>query len=275
MAKGNGGLEMNDQGQSKGDKRRNIILSMLKLQGKITIFEIIEKFNCSEATARRDLDLLEKQGNIIRSFGGAQLESISVHKEVPFHEKKQMLWLEKEAIAAKAASLVEEGDVVALTGGTTTFLIARALKLREHITVVTNAVNIAMELSESQGVQVVLTGGVMRRNSFELCGPLAETIVENLNINIMFMGIDGITAEQGLTTFSELEADIARLMMKRSGKTIAVFDHSKAGRSSLFSISALTMIQGCITNRLPNQELLDFLNQQQIPLYIAEAVLIN
>jgi DeoR family transcriptional regulator of aga operon len=260
---------MNVQDQSKGEKRRENILSLLKRQGKITIPEIIEKFACSEATARRDLDLLEKQGSIIRSLGGAQLESISPNKEVPFHEKRQMLWLEKEAIAAIAASLVEDGDVIALTGGTTTFLIARAIKHRKNITVVTNAVNIAMELSESEGIQVVLTGGVMRQNSYELCGPLAEKIVENLNISLMFMGIDGIAVEQGLTTFSELEADIARLMMKRSRKTIAVFDHTKAGRSSLFSIAPITMIQGCITNESPGQPLQDFLKLQQIPLYTA------
>ncbi|KZE80661.1 DeoR/GlpR family DNA-binding transcription regulator [Paenibacillus elgii] len=257
---------------SKGDRRREQIMNLLKRQGKITIQEIIDKFACSEATARRDLDLLEKQGGLIRSLGGAQLDtpSPSAGREVPFNEKKELLWLEKEAIAAKAASLVEEGDVIGLSGGTTTFLIARELKLRRGITVVTNAVNIAMELSESDGIQVVLTGGVMRRNSFELCGPLAEKIVDSVNIGVMFLGVDGVTVEQGLTTFSEQEADIARLMLKRSRRTVAVFDHTKVGRTSLFSIAPLTAVQGCITNQPTDEKLKRHLEEQGIALHLAE-----
>lgn len=261
---------MRERRKSKVEQRRDRILSMLKQHGKITIADIAERLDCSEGTARRDLAELEKQGGVIRSLGGAQLEGNAAGREIPFSEKKQMLWLEKEAIAARAALLVSEGDVVALTGGTTTFLIARALKFHRRITVVTNAVNIAMELSDSEEIQVVLTGGVMRRNTFELCGPLAATIIERLNINLMFMGVDGVTPGQGLTTFSELEADIARLMMKRSQKTVAVFDHSKTKRSSLFSIAPLTMIHGCITDRIPERELKRFLERHRIPLHVAE-----
>ncbi|WP_159881415.1 DeoR/GlpR family DNA-binding transcription regulator [Paenibacillus puerhi] len=263
---------MVDRAPSKGERRREQIMNLLKRQGRITIQEMIDKFDCSEATARRDLDVLERQGGIIRSLGGAQLESPAAAsgREISFFEKKQLLWLEKEAIAAKAAALVEEGDVVGLTGGTTTFLIARELKLRKGITIVTNAVNIAMELSESDGVQVVLTGGVMRRNSFELCGPLAERIIESVNIGIMFMGIDGITEEQGLTTFSEQEADIARLMLKRALRSYAVFDHTKIGRTSLFSMAPLSTLTGCITNELTDASLRAYLEASGIALHLAD-----
>lgn len=237
-----------DMNLSKGDKRRDSIMKLLKRQGKVTIQEIIETFHCSEATARRDLDMLEKQGGIIRSIGGAQLEGSTYPREVPFGEKQELLLLEKEAVAKLAAGMVEEGDIVGLTGGTTTFLIARALKQSKGITVVTNAVNIAMELAESSGVQVVLTGGVMRSNSYELCGPLAEKVLENINISKMFVGIDGVTAEQGITTYSELEAEIARLMIKRALHTYAVFDYTKLGKISLFNIAPLHSLKGCITN---------------------------
>lgn len=259
---------------SKGDRRRDSIMQALKRQGRITIQDIVDTYGCSEATARRDLDVLERQGGIIRSFGGAQLDpGALVVREVPFREKKELLLLEKEAIARRAASLVEEGDIVALTGGTTTTLIARELQSRSRITVVTNAVNIAMELSGSEGVQVVLTGGVMRHNSYELCGPLAEKIVEGIHIAKMFMGIDGIAAEQGLTTFSEQEADIARLMQRRSQETYAVFDHTKAGRTSLFGVTPLSSVTGCITNRSPSGELAAALEQLSIPVYLGTAEL--
>lgn len=253
---------------SKGDKRREAIMQEIKRQGKITVQEIIDTFHCSEATARRDLDLLVKKGGLFRSLGGVRLDTVSI--ELPFNEKRELLLLEKEAIAEKAASMVEPGDIVGLTGGTTTFLIARHLKRHRHITVVTNAVNIAMELADS-GVQIVLTGGVMRSNSFELCGPLAEKIVESLNIGKMFMGVDGITAEHGLTTFSEQEADIARLMIKRSIQTIAVFDRTKVGRTSLFSAAPLSTVSACITDAPVGGSVADMLGRLGIPVHVAGA----
>ncbi|OXM83465.1 DeoR/GlpR family DNA-binding transcription regulator [Paenibacillus rigui] len=261
---------MSDQELSKGEERRNKIMNVLKTQGRITIQEMMEKFHCSEATARRDLDYLVRTEAIIRTIGGAQFEGIAGMREVSFDEKKQLLWVEKEAIALKAAALIEEGDVIGLTGGTTTYLIAKAIKSRRNITVVTNAVNIAMELADSDGVQVVLTGGVLRKNSFELCGPLAEKIVEDLNIGKMFMGADGFALEQGVTTYSELEAQIAKLLIKRSAQTIAVIDHSKMGKASLFGIVPLTALDGCITDAVLAPELEAALKAANVALYVAE-----
>ncbi len=263
-------MRMSERGPNKGDKRRERIMTMLKRQGKITIQEIIDALHCSEATARRDLDSLARQGSLIRTIGGAQLDHLPASREIPFHEKKQLLLLEKEAIAAKAAAMVKPGDVVGLTGGTTTYLIAKALKELRGITVVTNAVNIAMELADCDGIQLVLTGGVMRQNSYELCGPLAEKVVEGLNIGIMFAGVDGVTAEQGLTTYSEQEAVIARLMLKRSVSSYAVFDHTKVGRASLFSFAGLDAVSGCVTDRQPEGEVGRYLEERGIPVYVAE-----
>lgn len=234
---------------SKGEQRRQQILQFLKQQGRITIQEIIEQFDCSEATARRDLDLLDKKGDIVRTIGGALFDGIASVREVPFAEKKQHLWLEKEAIARKAVELIDEGDSVCLTGGTTTFLIARELKQRQGVTVVTNAVNIAMELADCDGIQVVVIGGVMRSKSFELCGPLAEKTIEHLNIEKLFIGVDGISVDQGITTYSELEAQTGRMLMSRAKRTIAVFDHTKVEKSSLFSIAPLHEIHACVTDK--------------------------
>ncbi|WP_274362195.1 DeoR/GlpR family DNA-binding transcription regulator [Paenibacillus thermotolerans] len=233
---------------SKGDERRRRIMDIIKEKGAVSIAEIMERFGCSEVTARRDLNILAETESIIRTIGGAHYETQTGH-EASFSDKERLLWDEKTKIAEKAASLVEEGDIVGLTGGTTTFLIARALKAASNITVVTNAVNIAMELAGSDRIQTVLTGGVMRVNSFELCGPLAETIVERLHIGKMFVGIDGFSIEQGLTTYSELEAGIDKLMIKRAKETYAVFDHTKVNKSSLFTIVPIADITGCITDR--------------------------
>jgi DeoR family transcriptional regulator, aga operon transcriptional repressor len=262
-----------DRGRlSKGEIRRENIMKLLKHQGKVTIQEITDKFGCSEPTARRDLDLLDKQGGIIRSLGGALLDASPLSFEASFTDKQQLLLLEKEAIAQSAASMVKEGDIVGLTGGTTTFLIARMLKMHQGITVVTNAVNIAMELSDCEGVQIVLTGGVMRRKNYELCGPLAEKVLEGLHIGKMFMGIDGFTIEAGMTTFSEQESVIGEMMLKRSVQTFAVFDHTKVGKTSLFSIAPLTALRGCITDQKLPDGMANYLQAHGIELHVAKKV---
>ena len=251
-------------------ERQNRILSALAVKGEMSLQELMTAFNCSEATARRDLEELEQSGSVIRRVGGGAMyvKPASVY-EVPFAEKQQVLYMEKMNIARKAASLVQEGDVIGLTGGTTTFLISQQLKHRKNITVVTNAVNIAMELSENSDLQVVLTGGVLRNKSFELCGPLAEQTVNAVNINTMFMGIDGFTAA-GVSTYSELEANIARMLMRRADKTIAVFDHTKIGRASLFTVALLEDLHGCITDQQPPEVLSSALKEAGTSLYIAE-----
>ena len=261
---------MTDTSLSKGKLRRQQIMQLLKKEGRISLQDITSQLHCSEATARRDLDLLADTENVIRTIGGAQLEQLGGVREFSFSEKKQLLGMEKEAIAHTAAALVQEGDVIGLSGGTTTFLLARELKLHTNITVVTNAVNIAMELADNEGIQVVLTGGVMRKKSYELCGPLAEKSVQGLHIGTMFVGIDGISAEHGITTYSELEAEIGRMLIGRSSRTIAIFDQSKAGKTSLFSIVPIDHIHACVTDAPLDASLEDKLEELHIDIHYAK-----
>ncbi|MDF2724249.1 MAG: DeoR family transcriptional regulator [Paenibacillus sp.] len=261
---------MQDLPISKGEQRRQAILAMLKDKGRVSVQDIVETLNCSEATARRDLDMLEQTDSVIRTIGGAVYDAYHTAKEVSFVEKTALSWNEKLRIADMAASLVEEGDIIGLSGGTTTYLIAKQLKQRNGITVVTNALNIAMELADSDGIQLVVAGGILRHKSYELCGPMTEQIVESLNIGKLFLGIDGIALSQGLTTHSESEAQIAKICMKRAEQTLVVFDQSKVGRVSLFSIAPLGSIHACITDAPLNGPLKEELRKQDVRLYVAK-----
>lgn len=254
---------------SKGELRRMKALELMKLHGKLSIQEIVEAIGCSEATARRDLDMLEKAGQIIRTIGGAIYEGTLVPSslEIPFADKRFFQLQEKERIAEVAAALVQEGDAVCLTGGTTTFFIARALKNHRNITIVTNAVNIAAELVDAEGVQVVVIGGVMRAKSYELIGPLAESVIGKINITRMFLGVDGVSLEHGFTMHSELEARIAQLLIERSSHVYAVFDHSKLQKSALFTIIPLQQATGVITNKQPERWLDQVCKEHNIELH--------
>ncbi len=251
--------------RTKAEIRQEKLLELLKQHKQLSVREMLSRLDCSEATVRRDLDALAETGQIIRTIGGARYNDPL--PGISFHSKERFKWEEKEWIADKASALVNPGDVIGLTGGTTTFLIARAVKSLNDLTVVTNAVNIAMELAENNSIQVVLTGGVMNNRTFELAGPLAEEKLNQLYIGKMFIGIDGIHAEAGLSTHSELEARMAKMMMKRSEQTIAVFDDSKIDKCSLFPISPLSAVDAVVCNKPLSEQLTAACKQLNIDIY--------
>jgi DeoR family transcriptional regulator of aga operon len=143
--------------------------------------------------------------------------------------------------------LVREGQVVILDSGTTTTAIARALREFQNLTIITNAVNIAAELSGS-ALEVILTGGTLRKNSFSLVGPIAEETLRRLNADILFLGVDGFDVHYGLSTPNLLEAKVNRAMMDVARIVIAACDSSKFGRRSLSSIAPLSAVHHLITD---------------------------
>jgi DeoR family transcriptional regulator, aga operon transcriptional repressor len=152
---------------------------------------------------------------------------------------------------------IGDAQTVGLTGGTTTTEVARRLRERT-LTVVTNAVNIASELVISETIRLVVTGGVARAQSYELIGPLAERTLEGLNVDVIFLGVDGVNAA-GVTTHDEIEAQTNRRMVERAARVIVVCDSSKIGRAALSGICALAQIDELITDAGAPAEQLDAL----------------
>jgi DeoR family transcriptional regulator of aga operon len=170
-------------------------------------------------------------------------------------EKEKLHRREKLHIAAAAAAIVKEGQVVILDSGTTTTAIARALRSFQNLTIITNAVNIAAELSGT-AVEVILTGGTLRKNSFSLVGPIAEETLRGLNADLLLLGVDGFDVQYGLTTPNLLEAKVNRVMLEVARRTIAACDSSKLGRRSLSLIGPPNAVHEVITDRgLPNSDL--------------------
>src|ERR1035437_2112226 len=196
------------------------------------------------------------KGQIHRTHGGA----LSVHEgaleDRTLSEKEKLHRKEKLQIAAAAVRMVAEGQVVILDSGTTTTTaIARALRDFQNLTIITNAVNIAAELSRSS-LEVILTGGNLRKNSFSLLGPIAEETLHRLNADILFLGVDGFDVQYGLSTPNLLEAKVNRAMMDISRVAVAVCDSSKFGKRSLSLIASPSSLQNVITDRgIPKADL--------------------
>jgi DeoR family transcriptional regulator, aga operon transcriptional repressor len=225
-------------------ERLDGILARLASDGSVSVRELTETLGASSATVRRDLKLLEQQKLLSRSHGGAVSNGLLYELPVPYRGGQHAA--EKSRIADAAAERIADAQTVGLTGGTTTTEVARRLRDRT-LTVVTNAVNIASELVISRTIRLVVTGGVARPQSYELIGPLAERTLEGLNLDVMFLGVDGVNAA-GATTHDEIEAQTNRMMVERAARVVVVCDSSKIGRSALSSICALPEIDELITD---------------------------
>ena len=172
------------------------ILERLADGGSVAVADLADDLDASPATIRRDLVILEQQRLLARTHGGATAHAVSY--ELPLRYKGVRHAEEKRRIAREAATLVSEGMAVGLTGGTTATEVARALADRQKLTIVTNALNIASELAVRPGIKLIATGGVVRSQSYELSGPIAEASLTGLNLNVAFIGVDGIDARARL-----------------------------------------------------------------------------
>jgi DeoR family transcriptional regulator of aga operon len=229
------------------DERRNHLLNLIQRDGRILVAEISDALGISRITIRKDLDFLESKGLVLRTHGGALSPQGSTLLDRSLQEKEQMQLKEKLRIAEAAASLVKEGQCVLLDSGTTTTAIARELRRFSHLTVITNAVNIASELAGTD-FEVILTGGTLRKNSFSLVGPLAEEVLSEMHADILFLGVDGFDTKIGPMTPNVLESRVNRAMVKAATRVVAVCDSTKFIRRSLALIVPPKAIHTVITD---------------------------
>jgi DeoR family transcriptional regulator of aga operon len=230
------------------EERRRAILDILKREGRVLVLDLARRFETSQVTIRKDLEGLHAHGLIHRTHGGALPAREGALEDPTLREKEKLHHQEKLRIAAAAARMVQEGQVVILDSGTTTTAIARALRSFRNLTIVTNAVNIAAELSGTT-VEVILTGGTLRKNSFSLVGPIAEETLHRLNADLLFLGVDGFDVHYGLTTPNLLEAKVNRVMVEVAKRKVAVCDSSKFGRRSLSLIAPTSTLDEVLTDR--------------------------
>ena len=180
------------------------ILDRVVEKGSVDVPSLARDFGVSSATIRRDLEALHRQGLLRRTHGGALPRAAGL--ELPLQYKTTRQHREKRAIGVAAAHLVQDGDVVGLTGGTTATEVARALADRRGLTIVTNAHNSAAELVARPNIRLVVVGGNARHASYELVGPAAEAMIAQYHLDVAFIGTDGFTVAEGCTTHDEMEA---------------------------------------------------------------------
>ena len=226
--------------------RLSSVLERLSGNGSVGVGDLAGELGVSPATVRRDLRLLEDQHLLTRTHGGAVAQGVLY--ELPLRYRSARHGEQKLRIAREAAARISEGTAVGLTGGTTTTEVARALVATPRLTVVTNSLSIASELAVRPNLKLVVTGGVARAESYELVGPLAESSLAGLNLDVVLVGVDGISARAGLTTHHEVEAHTNRALIDRASVVIVVTDSSKLGVVAFAQICELARITEVITD---------------------------
>jgi DeoR/GlpR family transcriptional regulator of sugar metabolism len=228
-------------------KRLERLREILRIDHVVSVEELSRRLEVSAATVRRDLAQLESLGEVRRVHGGG-VGTESRLEEPLFDDKTSIAAREKQRIAQAALKFIQPNDTIFLDGGSTVLELARLIRDRSNLTVVTNSLRAAIELA-AQGPRVILIGGEFRRLSQTLVGPLTRLTLDEVHVDKAFMGTIGLTLEDGLTTTDPSEAYTKELVMQHARQVFLLADHSKVGKVSFACAGQLGRVQVLITDK--------------------------
>lgn len=230
------------------EERRREIVAGLKRDGRCLVADLARRLEVSEVTIRQDLDILEKEGVLRRTHGGAIL-NVKIGMERPFQVEETSHKAEKERIAAAAVDLVSSGDTLILDVGTTVTAAARQLvEQKKKPTVFTNGLNIAAILEADPDITTVVTGGTLRPKQHSLVNPFAEFILPRIQADIALIGVSGVEADHGVTNVNVAEAEMKALFVRAARRRVVLADSSKIGKVALAKFADLNEIDLLITD---------------------------
>lgn len=252
-------------------ERREHIIQRLRQQGSVQVNDLSVLFGVSTVTIRNDLAFLEKQGIAVRAYGGALICDASTPAiEASVEDKSALNTAAKRRIAQAAVALIQPGHRIILDSGTTTCEIARLLRQHGDVIAMTNGMNVANALLEAEGVELLMTGGHLRRQSQSFYGDQAEQSLQNYHFDMLFLGVDAIDLDRGVSTHSEDEARLNRRMCEVADRVIVVTDSSKFNRSSLHKIIDTQRIDMIIVDEGIPQESLEGLRKSGIEVVLVK-----
>ncbi len=229
------------------EERHAIILESLKLHNSVQVTDLADKLNVSSVTIRKDLTELEKEKKLYRNHGSAILIDPYINNRNVL-EKEKLYVEEKKLIGECAAQLITPKDSILIASGTTVHALARAIKSQDRLTVITASLEVATILSQNQNIDIIALGGSMRHSSLSVIGKYAEQMLSDFYCSKLFIGVDGIDLDFGITTTNMTEASLNRVMIQTAQKTIVLADSSKFGRRGFSKIADIEEIDHIITD---------------------------
>jgi DeoR/GlpR family transcriptional regulator of sugar metabolism len=247
-------------------ERRNIIMEIVQNDKRVLVVDLSKKFEVTEETIRRDLEKLENQGFLKRSYGGAVLKE-NTNIDIPLNIRESSNIKGKEAIGRRIAELIDDGDSIFLDSSSTAFYVAKNIKEKKRLTIITNSVKIILELSGIKDSEIISTGGMLRANSLSLVGHLAENVIQGYNVDKAIISCKGIDKVKGITDSNDMEAEIKRAMMASADKVFLVADHGKFGKISFTKIAGLDKVNSIVTDEKLPEEWEEKIESTEIQLY--------
>jgi DeoR/GlpR family transcriptional regulator of sugar metabolism len=252
-------------------ERRKFIRDLLLKNKSVKVSALVELFHVSEETIRRDLFQLEKEGIAEKNYGGAILieEFTDPFVILPLDERKLQYSREKDLIGKAAAQLVNDGQIIILDAGSTTWYVAKNLPENSNLTVITNAMNVAEECSKDETASIYLLGGKLSRNSMSLVGPQVEKELKKYSADFVFLGSTGMSLRHGFTSSDLYEAEIKREMVSAGKKIVVVADHSKLEKVGLTPFCHFEEVDIFITSDLANKQVLKEIEKRGVEVIVA------
>ena len=247
-----------------GLERRQQIMEKLRLEGKVYVSELAKIFKVTEETVRRDLEKLEGQDLLRRSYGGAVL-SEHTNEDLSYAKRSSINSESKLSIAAKAMSLIGNGDTVMVDSSTTCYALLQQLKGKKKLTVITNSIRVMSDFLSSD-FTLICTGGTVRTNSCALTGPLACQALSGYYVDFALISCKGLDQKKGLMESNESESEIKELMMNQARKTLLLADHSKFNKTAFVKFAGFEHITTLVTDTPPSPDWQQFLSEKQVQL---------
>ena len=233
-------------------ERRNAILEKLQAERRVVVSELSQIYKVSEETIRRDLEKLENDGFAIKSYGGAVINE-NANVDLPFNIRKKRNVISKQKIAEVISSRIKDGTSIMLDASSTAVYIAKALKERKNLTLITNSIEILIEMFDTPNVNVLSTGGAMREGSFALVGPQTDKMLNSYHVDIAIVSAIGFDLETGMTDTEELHANNKKTMLHAGREKVLAVDSSKFGKTAFTEIGTLEDISMVVTDAKPDE----------------------
>ncbi len=247
-------------------ERRNIILSILQKENRVVVGDLSREFKVTEETIRRDLEKLEKDGFAKKTYGGAIINE-SLNVDLPYTVRKKANVINKQVIAEVINNIVQDGDHIMLDASSTAVYIAKSLKNKKNLTLITNSIEILFELADIVGWKVLSTGGVMKEGSLSLVGHQAEKMISSFHVDKTIVSCKGVDIDYGITDSNELEANVKKLMLDSATTKLLAVDNSKFDKISFTKIGELSDIDTIVTDIEPDQKWKNILDSYHIENY--------
>lgn len=243
-------------------ERRQKTIDLIHQDKTVLVTDLSKMFDVTEETIRRDLEKLEKEGIVSRTYGGAMLNR-HTNEDLPYSTRNSINVDMKRDIALKALSLIRDGDTLMVDPSSTVFEFVKTLNNKSNLTMITNSINILSEFANSN-LNIISTGGSLRYRSLSLVGPISLETVQKYNVDTAIIGCKGLSLNKGIMDSNEPECELKKMMLKQANKVILLADHTKFDKIAFVKLANLDVIHHVVTDQKPSDQWLERLAKHNI-----------